>query len=406
MTRIGSLALVLALAAARPAVAVDHPVVGLKLIVVDKLASSGTAKMVFVTKDAAVTKGTATDPGQIEATLNVAYNTAFGTFEMPAGGAWRVNEDTVAKYVNKDAPAGGTVRKSVIKAQKLVTVMANGVGDTPLDISAALSGPVFVVHTVTNGEETNRHCTQFNACVRKDIPGGSMLVCKGHSTGDPACTGAMPCGLVDQGLTVRDTCTNLEWEKKDGADGAPGSGSPDPSNPHDVDNRYTWAGRCINNTSVACQPNAPAAATCAQAGGGVMCDECAFGNGSCNVDPLGGGAITTVWDWVNQLNAAGFAGHTDWRLATSAGAGLFPTGQPAELESIVDTTQGACGSGSGACIDPVFGPTAFGGYWSVSPAQPLTASFIQVYGVFFSSGGVFSATTNNAHRVRAVRPGA
>ena len=171
-----------------------------------------------------------------------------------------------------------------------------------------------------------------------------------------------------------------------------------------VDNRNAWAGRCTIGTNVPCQPNAAAAATCTAAGGGVMCPECAAG--SCNVDPSGGGSVTTVWDFINQLNAAGFAGHSDWRLPTSAGAGLFPTGQPAELESIVDETQGACGSGGplDPCIDPVFGPTAFAGYWTGSPLEPLTSAFEQVWGVFFApDGGVFSVTTNQAHRVRAVR---
>jgi hypothetical protein len=396
-----------ALAVTTPALAVDHPVVGLKLIVVDKVADSGRAKVVFVAKDGAVSKGTATDLTQIEATLYIAYDTAFGRFDMAPGAGWLVNKEKMAKYLNTIPPSdegGGTVKKSIIKSQKLVSVVANSLGDTPLDISAAPSGPVFVVHSVTNGQETHRHCTQFNACVHKAIAGGtgSMLVCKGNSTGDSACT-AVPCGLVDMGFTVLDTCTHLEWEKKDGADAAPGSGSPNAANPHDVDNRYVWAGRCTNNTSFPCQPNAAAAATCTAAtGGGLVCNECAAGNGACNVDPLGGGSITTVWDWVNQLNAASFAGHTDWRLATSAGAGLFPTGQPAELESIVDETQGTCGGGSGACIDPVFGPTAFGGYWTASPVGSLNDLNPQIYGVF-SSSGVFSVTTNAAHHVRAVR---
>src|SRR5262249_61455993 len=29
---------------------------------------------------------------------------------------------------------------------------------------------------------------------------------------------------------------------------------------------------------------------------------------------FGANAITTVWDWLNQLNAANFAGHNDWRV--------------------------------------------------------------------------------------------
>ena len=37
--------------------------------------------------------------------------------------------------------------------------------------------------------------------------------------------------------TIHDTCTGLQWEKKDGSDGTPNAGDL-----HDVDNRYSWAG--------------------------------------------------------------------------------------------------------------------------------------------------------------------
>jgi hypothetical protein len=407
MMRIGSLVLGVVLAASCPVAADDHPVVGLKLIIVDKMASSGTAEIIFVTKDAAVSKGAATDLGQISATLNVAYDTVFGSSAMPTGDAWRVNTATVAKYLNTDAPTAGPVRKSIIKAQKLVVVATKSLGDVPVDISAAPSGPVFVTHSVTNGEDTHRHCTQFNSCVHKLIAGGtgSRLVCRGDSVGDPTCKAQAPCGFVDLGSTVRDTCTNLEWEKKDGADASPGSGAPNPGDLNDVDNRYSWAGRCTTGFNIPCQPNAAAAATCtAQTGGGAQCDECPVGNEPCRVDPLGGGGITTVWDWLNQLNAAGFAGHGDWRLPTSAGVGLFPTGQPAEIESILDETQVGCASGTGACIDPVFGPTALGGYYTASAAGQLSDFFVQAYGGSFVSGLIFSVTTQTAHHIRAVRP--
>src|SRR5262245_6163801 len=51
------------------AMAADVPVTGLKLIVVDKVATTGTSKAVFVTKDPAVTKGPGTDPLAIDALL-------------------------------------------------------------------------------------------------------------------------------------------------------------------------------------------------------------------------------------------------------------------------------------------------------------------------------------------------
>jgi hypothetical protein len=84
-----------------------------------------------------------------------------------------------------------------------------------------------------------------------------------------ALTPPSPC-LSDTGLTVVDTCNNLEWEKKDGANGTPGSGTPDPGNPHDVDNMYSWAGRCSLDTSVRCQPNVCLSHTSKTGSGGAL----------------------------------------------------------------------------------------------------------------------------------------
>jgi hypothetical protein len=48
-----------------------------------------------------------------------------------------------------------------------------------------------------------------------------------------------------------------------------------------------------------------------------------------------------------------FAGHCDWRLPTSA-----------ELLSIIDEAAPGCGLGTLPCVDPIFGPTQPGVYWS------------------------------------------
>src|SRR5207249_1065782 len=118
--------------------------------------------------------------------------------------------------------------------------------------------------------------------------------------------------------TIKDTCTGRQWEKKTTAVGS----GVNPADLHDVDNRYTWAGCCEGDCGTVakrCQPNEAAAATCsAHADGGTEgCGTCA--SGTCNLDPLGLGAITTVWDWINQVNAANFAGHNDWRLPSEGG---------------------------------------------------------------------------------------
>lgn len=201
--------------------------------------------------------------------------------------------------------------------------------------------------------------------------------------------------LVDTGLTVIDTCNELEWEKKD----TPVGSGVEAENLHDVDNRYAWAGRCSLNTGAYCQPNAEAAATCAAlTGGATGCAECGVGEGVCELQI---GAITTTWDWLNQVNTASFAGHSDWRLATVAGTFIAQTGEPAELESIYDP--GSCNGGSGACIDPAFGPTISGltgSYWSAStsPANANTA-----FAVEFTDGEVQGTGKSAGLSVRAVR---
>jgi hypothetical protein len=237
---------------------------------------------------------------------------------------------------------------------------------------------------------------------------GYKLVCKGGSTEDPACHALCATRdnrFVDQGLTVLDTCTGLEWEKKDGADGVPGNGTADAGNLHDVDNLYAWAGDCSDSNEL-CQPNAAAAAVCAaQTGGALGCGQCPSGDFHCQVTVP---RITTIWNWVSQMNAAAFAGHTDWRIATSAGNDEFPTGESPELASILDLTQGLCSGGAGACILPVFGPTAGGLHWTSSQyTNPMFPNDAGKWLVSFDMVDIFDDLTVSgpeiAARVRAVR---
>ena len=377
--------LVAAVLCPRPARAVDQPVVGLKLILLDKIATDGKAKAVFVTKDPAVAKGSGTDATQIRGNLTVAFDAEKGTFGMPQGASWIVNKSTVAKYVNDPAPAGGSVRVGVVKPGTLVKVVAKSLGDSPIDISVAPSAAVYVVHDVINGAELRRHCTAFNGCVHKSIAAGTgwKVVCKGDSVGDPDCQATC---FSDLGTTVRDTCTGLEWEKKETSVG----GGVDPGNLHDVDNTYSWAGECSLSPGTLCQPTAAASATCtSQTGGALGCAECGVGEGTCNVDPLPAGAITTIWDWLEQVNGESFGGHTDWRLAV-----------PSELQSIVDMTEGFCVGGTEGCIGVIFGPTVAAYYWtSTTAVAPDDAEVVN-----FSDGLVFDAGKPTPLWVRAVRP--
>jgi len=194
--------------------------------------------------------------------------------------------------------------------------------------------------------------------------------------------------------TILDTCTNLQWEKKT----TPVDSGVNAADLHDVDNRYSWAGQCTVYPNNLCQPNLAAETACkAQTHSAPWsCEQCPSYLGTCDVY----GAITTVWDWLTQVNAESFAGHSDWRLATTAGCCGWETGDLEELGSIRDLGQGICGGGSGACIDPIFGPTAAADYYSASTAgNDGNAAGI----VPFDSGGLGIGGKMYGMRVRAVR---
>jgi len=189
--------------------------------------------------------------------------------------------------------------------------------------------------------------------------------------------------------TIYDVCSGLQWEKKVNVAGL-----------QSVEDLYAWAGCCDGDcTNVAnfCQPNAAAAATCAAGsdGGTQGCVECAVG--TCNVDVDAIGVTTTVWDWLNQLNAASFAGHNDWRLPSQAGSNPVPAAK--ELESIFDPTALGCGVDM-PCIDPIFGPTIDNAYAS---ATTITGSTNQIWVGNFGAPNVASAHKEFGSYVRAVR---
>jgi hypothetical protein len=198
------LVLVVALLLGPAAPAAEIGVIGRKLVIVDKVAAAGLAKVVYVSKDraAGITKGSGTDQAGIEATFVVGYAAAAGRIHMPSGAfaaaeGWQVSGPTVAKFVNRDAPGGGTVAKvGVIKQGRLLKVVGKGLGDGPvIDIltAGAPPGDVHTAFTVDNAGEINSHCSTFAGCVYKLIAGGTgaKLVCR-NSTADPTCAALAP----------------------------------------------------------------------------------------------------------------------------------------------------------------------------------------------------------------------
>jgi len=176
--------------AAGIASAADIGVVGRALVIEDRFLV-GRSKLTFVTRDAAVDKGTGTDAASIGAELQVSYDATAGTFLMPQSTHWLVNKSTLAVYANPQGP--DSVSYSRVKPGRIVKVKTRSLGDTPMDISTAPTGPVLVVHRITNGLETVRHCTHFNSCEHKVSPGSFRLVCRRGST-PAACPAGSPSG--------------------------------------------------------------------------------------------------------------------------------------------------------------------------------------------------------------------
>jgi hypothetical protein len=142
--------------------------------------------------------------------------------------------------------------------------------------------------------------------------------------------------------TVTDWLTGLQWEKKDSLDDVQNTG-----NSHDADNEYSWS--LI----------------------GSRADGTAFTS------------------FLATLNGGGcFAGQCDWRLPTLV-----------ELQTILLEPY-PCGTSP--CIDPVFGPTVPGVYWSAT----TSATGLDVaWNMIFDDGTVLNGFKFSALLVRAVRGG-
>jgi len=175
--------------AAGSAMAVDVGITGKKLVIVDKLTAAGKAKIAYVAKDTPADKA---GNGVISGSISYQSPTlgSSGSAEMPSGG-WIVNKDTVAKYVNKEAPTGGAVKVAVVKPTKLLKAVLKDLGDSGSTIDVFQGGaetsPVDVTtqYTVVVDGNVRRHCGEFTGCARKIIGGGTgaKVVCKSATPG-------------------------------------------------------------------------------------------------------------------------------------------------------------------------------------------------------------------------------
>jgi hypothetical protein len=402
-------------AMATAASAVDIPVAASKLNLLARYRNYVVRDVIeLAARDHAVTKGGGTDPFQISVTFDVAYGKwhGKGQWNAPRGARWSANDSTRALYFDPDPGSGSrAVRKAVIRPNSSLgfTAWSFDFQEIHPDGVGAPNGPVYTSYCVTNGAETNCHCTEFPTCTyfhSLHVPNEVGKVRCKRGIGDPTCR-AKCSDPVDQGATMVDGCSHLEWEKKDTAIDS----GTDPTNPHDVDNTYAWAGRCSLDATL-CQPTPAAAALCAaQTGGALGCAACGPGAGTC--DATVGGGITTVWDWLDGLNASGFGGHGDWRLPTDGTGSVNGSpvdaapldGTPAELKSLADHR-----CNSLWCASAALGPSKYGfGYWTSTSTAAGDRAAVDLVGgsevptVVWVDAFVEPTPKDQAIGVRAVR---
>jgi hypothetical protein len=179
--------------------AADAGVSAKKLILLDKVATAGKAKAVYVAKnDTGIQKGAAGDPTLLAGSFGWFYETDGATsvagcftqiHETDERNRWIKNTDSVAKYVSKDAPISGlptSAKVVVVKPEKVAKIVAVGLGDFGVGPANLFLGAptaaegIHTVLTVENGNDSSTHrmCTQFAAdlgstVVMKEIAGGT-----------------------------------------------------------------------------------------------------------------------------------------------------------------------------------------------------------------------------------------
>ncbi len=154
------------------AAADDREVEGKTLVIIDG-GDSGRDKVRLIAKGEDLAKGGNDDPDQIGATIEIERGAAAAVFSVPRGAlgdadaGWRDNDAARARYENRDASSGVPtgVRSLQLKPGKRLKIDARTLGDEPFALGAALSAQssIRAVATISNGDETYRHCTAFSA---------------------------------------------------------------------------------------------------------------------------------------------------------------------------------------------------------------------------------------------------
>jgi len=331
----------------------------------------------------------------------------------PPKACWVPLSDRGFKYKDRDASADG-VQKVVAKSGPVglggMTLKAGnkatkGQASMPTGLTSALQGAshVTVQFLTSDGQcfggrvddlsRTDLGLFKADGAVTSPSTTSTTSSTSTSSSTSSTTTTTLCAGqFCDLGNgTVHDPRTGLQWEKKTTVYGS----GENPTDLHDVDNLYPWAGTCSANPGKYCQQTPAAEAACLAAvpeGWARVCELCGALEGSCTTY-LG---VATGWEWLSQLNASNFAGHGDWRLPSDEGRGMCP-GTSWELETVLREYY-PCEEWF-PCVDSSLGPIAESYYWSSTLASATSAWLGDLYYAYsFSPGGLTGMAA-----VRAVR---
>ena len=243
------------------------------------------------------------------------------------------------------------------------------------------------------GEDCDQENVGTNTCQSEGFVGGTITCGADCVIDTSSCYSSR---FVDNGDgTITDNQTGLMWEKKVKFDRV-----EDFANLHDADNAYPWSGWCAlgDPNEPYCQPDATSEETCLAGvqGDNYGCAQCA--SGRCEIGQGG-----TVWQWVNALNAANFAGYADWRLPTAYE--LFSIVDPvATWFPVVDAVFHGASCG-GTCTDANSPACSCTNSDSLHVSRTTDLGLVKDYAVLVSFGGVFvgGARKIRGHAARAVR---
>jgi hypothetical protein len=253
-----------------------------RLLVIDRRASKGTARVVYKAPGPTTGLPIGSGPGDIAVGVTVRIDSGSTAFSVPAGSfdgtsGWRSNDARRGAFLNRGAPAGPTgVRTATVRATSGITLSARSLGDggTALAVTGPPTRAVDVMFTVTASGGTGRRCMHFPAgsCAYRSLDDGTgaKLSCA-PGVPDPGCaafttpTGAFTCTEIlgfSQSLMWHETTEfqqqidDATWQMRFRSGG-------------DVD---LWADPNADAWS------APVRAECLGSGNVVLCTPCAQGS--------------------------------------------------------------------------------------------------------------------------------